>query len=137
MLRPNPPDSRRLSAAAGRLYGLTLGLRWGVALVAWLTLGSWSLWAMRPAVTLLQEHFTWTSLRFSLAAYPWSAVGLTVCIGLTLSVLLHHSRGILWGLSAKERQVLERWAGRIAVQGTRHPLWRWVGRSGRKGQRES
>ncbi|MBF2097543.1 MAG: hypothetical protein IGQ88_04090 [Gloeomargaritaceae cyanobacterium C42_A2020_066] len=137
MLRPNPPDRLRLSSAAGRLYGLTLGMRWAVALVAWLTLGSWSLWAMRPAAILLGEHFTWTSLRFSLATYPWSAVGLTICIGLTLSVLLHHSRGILWGLSAKERQALERWAGQIGVQGTRHPLWRWVGPSGHRGQRKS
>jgi hypothetical protein len=113
-------------AAVQRLHELTVYGRWAVLIGLWLTIGSLSLWGMRDAIGLMQAYFTWAALRHGLIGNPLSTVGLGLCIGLTLGVLIWQSRNILFGLPEADRQRLEKMVLRIRQQGKSHPLWNWI-----------
>lgn len=113
-------------AAVQRLHELTVYGRWAVLGVLWLTIGAFSLWGMRDAIVLMQEYFTWAALRHGLIGHPLSTLGLGVCIGLTLGVLIWQSRNILFGVSKADQQRLEKMVLRIRQQGKSHPLWKWI-----------
>jgi hypothetical protein len=109
-----------------RLNRLTSYGRWMVVLLLWLTVGSLSLWQLRFRIQLLMDYFTWVGVRYGLAYHQGAALGLSFCIGMTLSVLVWHSRNILFGLPKQEQLRLQLQAERIRQQGPTHPLWRWV-----------
>jgi len=97
---------------------------WWRTLGLWLTVGTVSLWTLREEFLFLQQHFTWTALRYGLAYHRLAAIGLGLCVGLTVALLVGESRHILFGLSDSERQRLQRLHHHIEQQGQRHPLWK-------------
>lgn len=109
-----------------RLHRLTVWARWLVVAALWLTIGALSLWGLRYPISLMREHFTWAALRYGLIFHHWSAIGLTVCIGMTVAVLVWQSRNILFGISSQDKQRLKQQVCRIRQQGPSHPLWKFV-----------
>jgi len=109
-----------------RLHRLTVYGRWLLVVFLWLTLAPLSLWNLRKEIEFLQDYFTWVAVRYALLSHPFAAVGLSLCIGMTLSVLIWQSRNILVGMPDSEKQRLEKQVYRIRQQGSSHPLWKWV-----------
>lgn len=109
-----------------RLRDAMLRQWWRTTGLLWLTVGPLSLWALRQDIALLRQHFTWTAVRYGLAYNRLAAMGLGLCVGLTVGLLVGESRHILFGLSAGERRRLEKQLARIHQRGVRHPLWRRI-----------
>ncbi len=109
-----------------RLHELTVYGRWLLVTFLWLTLAPLCLWDLRAEIALLQEYFTWASVRYGLFFHPFATLGLGLCVGMTLSVLMWQSRNILFGMPVAEKQRLEKQVYRIRQQGSSHPLWKWV-----------
>ncbi|MGB6301391.1 MAG: hypothetical protein WBF90_35140 [Rivularia sp. (in: cyanobacteria)] len=109
-----------------RLHRLTVYGRWLLAGFLWVTLAPLCLWELREDIKLLQQYFTWASVRYGLLFNPFAAIGLSLCVGMTTSVLVWQSRNILFGLPVSEKQRLEKQVYRIRQQGSSHPLWKWV-----------
>lgn len=121
-----PEKDPNFQAAVQRLHELTVYGRWLTVLGLWLTVGSASLWSLRYPISLLQDYFTWAAVRWALIFQPFPAMGLGLCVGMTIAVLIWQSRNILVGLPKLERQRLERQVLKIGEQGSSHPLWKWV-----------
>lgn len=128
-----PPDfidpselDPKFQAAVQRLHRMTVIGRWLVVIGLWLTIGVLSLWGLRYPISLMMQYFTWAALRHGLAGNIAATIGLGLCIGMTLSVLIWQSRNILLGLPADERQRLEKTVLKIRQQGSSHPLWKWI-----------
>ena len=79
---------------------------WLVAFGLWLTVGIASIWALRRTWQQLAEYFTWAALRYGLAFNRLAAVGLGLCLGLTVALLIKEARFMLFGLTRKEHQDL-------------------------------
>ncbi|MEO1095798.1 MAG: hypothetical protein AAFX01_12960 [Cyanobacteria bacterium J06638_28] len=79
-----------------------------VTLGLWLTVGALSLWSLRRTFHQLADYFTWAAVKYGLAFNRPAAIGLGLCVGLTVSLLLKESRFLLFGLTDKERKMLER-----------------------------
>lgn len=127
MSYPQPSlDDPVLKNQMKRLHELIVWSRWLVIILLWLVIGSLSWWGMRSDISLLMEHFTWTTVRHSLFHNRLSAIGLGICLGMTTSTLLWQSRNILIGFPLSYRQRLEKQVLKIRQQGSTHPLWRWV-----------
>ncbi|HEY9623316.1 MAG TPA: hypothetical protein V6C78_23370 [Crinalium sp.] len=109
-----------------RLHNLTVYGRWAVVALLWLCLAPLSIWGLRSEIPIWRDYFTWTALRFGLAYHPFSAFGLSLCIGATVAVLLWQSHNILFGPSHRQMKRLENQLLRIRQQGQTHPLWKWV-----------
>ena len=106
-----------------RLRDLLLRRWWRVSGILWLTVGGLSLWHLRGEWVYLHSHFTWTAVRYALAYHRLAALGLGLCVGLTVALLVAESRHILFGLTRSEHERLDRLRLRIEDQGERHPLW--------------
>jgi hypothetical protein len=115
-----------LGWAIDRLHQLTVWGRWLTVAVLWGTVGLWSLWQLRKTWETLRDYFTWSAIRVGLIFHPIAAIGLALCIGMTLSVLIWQSRNVIWGLPDSEQASLKRRVLKIQQQGPSHPLWRWV-----------
>ena len=113
-------------AQVKRLHQLTVYGRWLLVSILWVTLIPWSLWGWRYEISLLRSHFTWAALRYGIIFNPLPALGLTFCIGITVAVLVWHSRNVLLGIPPQEQKRLEQQVSRICQQGQSHPLWKWV-----------
>ncbi len=122
----NLPCDRQQPADLKRLLKLMTYGRWFVVLLLWLTVGLGSLWQLRYRIQLLVDSFTWVAVRYGLAYHQGAALGLFLCLGVTIAVLGWHSRTLLFGLSKQEQLRLQQQAVRIRQQGPTHPLWRWV-----------
>lgn len=109
-----------------RLHQLTVYGRWLVVGLLWLSVAPLSLWGLRREITLWLENFTWAAVRYGLIYNRLPAIGLGLCMGMTLAVLVWQSRNILFGLPRKEQLRLEQQVRRIRQQGPSHPLWRLV-----------
>lgn len=79
---------------------MTLGL--------WLTVGTTSLWGLRRTFEQLRAYFTWAAVRYGLAFNRPAAVGLGLCLGMTVALLMRESRYLLWGLSRRDRAQLSK-----------------------------
>lgn len=112
--------------AIDRLHRLNVVGRWLTLLMIWLTVGGWSLWQLRKTWQILQDYFTWSAIRVGLMFHPIAAVGLGLCIGLTLSTLIGQSRNLIWGLPDYEQVALRVRVLKIQQQGRSHPLWNRV-----------
>ncbi len=99
---------------------------WRVCLALWLTIGLFSLWWVRAEIQTLQQYFTWTAVRFIVVYHRLAAMGLGLCFGLTLALLLSESRQILWGISEGERSRLLSSLEKIYAQGPSHPQWKVI-----------
>jgi len=113
-----------------RLHHLLAWGRWLLVVILWLSVGSVSFMRLWPDLQMLSRYFTWTGLRYSLAFHPFATLGLSICAGLTVAVLLWQSRNIVLSLPQREVRQLERRLSQIREQGASHPLWRWVCREG-------
>jgi hypothetical protein len=109
-----------------RLHRLTVYGRWFVVGLLWLTVGSLSLWGLRYPISLILDHFTWSAVRYGLVFHRLSAIGLAICVGSTLGVLIWQSRNILMGIPDREKKRLEQQVARIRQQGPTHPLWKFI-----------
>jgi hypothetical protein len=107
-----------------RLRALLLRRWWAITGLLWLTVAPLCLWSLRAEIRLLRQYFTWAAVRIGLAYNRPAAVGLGLCLGLTVALLVAESRYMLWGMTRSEQQRLEVWAKRIESQGRSHPLWR-------------
>ncbi|WP_293147162.1 MULTISPECIES: hypothetical protein [unclassified Microcoleus] len=107
-----------------RLHKLTVYGRWLTVILLWISVGSLSIWGLRREIALWLEHFTWAAVRYGLYFHRWSALGLVLCLGMTL-VVLRQSRNVR-GLQEREKQGLEQQVRRIRQQGPSHVLWKWV-----------
>lgn len=121
-MAPVPCDSQ-----LERLRGHVLRRWWQSVVGLWLTVGLASLWALRHEIPTLQQYFTWTAVRYAFVYNRLAALGLGLCVGLTVALLVGESRHILFGLSQEERRRLERLRAKIQHQGPSHPLWRYLG----------
>lgn len=124
MKSPSHPPAH--PAQLQRLHRILLAQWWRRVGLLWLGVGSLSLWALRPELAMLQQHFTWSAVRYALAYNRPAALGLGLCWGLSVALLVAESRHLIWGLSALEQQQLEQQLTEIHRQGPRHPLWRLV-----------
>lgn len=122
-------SKRVLLPEVQRLYQLTVYGRWLVIGTLWLTLAPLSLWGWRYELSLLRSHFTWAAVRYGIIYNRLPAIGLALCIGMTVAVLVGQSRNLLMGMPADEQRRLERQVRRIMEQGPTHPLWKWVCKS--------
>lgn len=113
-------------AEVQRLHELTVYGRWLVVGLLWLSVAPLSLWGLRREIALCLENFTWAAVRYGLLYNRLPAIGLGLCMGMTLAVLVWQSRNILLGLPRKEQLRLEQQVRRIRQQGPSHPLWRLV-----------
>lgn len=86
-----------------------------VTLSLWVTVGALSLWSLRRTFHQLADYFTWAAIKYGLAFNRPAAIGLGLCVGLTVALLFKESRFLLFGLTHRERKMLER-----AVQKQRH-----------------
>ena len=120
------PDDSTFKAQVQQLHRLTVYTRWLVIAILWITVAPLSLWALREEIALLQNHFTWSAVRYGLAYHRFAALGLGLCIGLTTATLVWHSRNILFGVSPADQHRLEQQVCKILQQGPTHPLWKWV-----------
>ena len=109
-----------------KLYNLILYGRWLVVAFLWLSVGSLSLWGLRSEIALWLQYFTWVAVRFALYYNPLPTIGLTVCVVMTISVIVWQSRNILLGLPPEEQRRLEQQVQKIRQQGATHPLWKWI-----------
>lgn len=112
------------SPALEKLRVIILRRWWVINGLLWLVVGSLSLWSLRPEIALLRQYFTWAAVRIGLAYNRPAALGLGLCVGLTVALLLAESRYLLFGLTTVEQQRLEKLLHRIEAQGAAHPLWR-------------
>lgn len=109
-----------------RLYQLTLYGRWVFVAGLWLILAPLSIWGLRDEIPLWLDYFTWTAVRYSLMYNPLSALGLGLCLGSTIAVLVWQGSNILFGVSPGYKRRLEKQLLKIRQQGQNHPLWKWV-----------
>ncbi|MGL5059280.1 MAG: hypothetical protein ACRC62_04790 [Microcoleus sp.] len=119
-------DDQKFQIEVQRLHKLTVYARWLTVTFLWATVGVFSIWGLRREIALWLEHFTWAAVRYGLYFHPLSALGLALCLGLTLGVLTWQSRNLVWGIPLREKQRLERMVRYIHQQGPSHPLWKWV-----------
>ncbi|HEY9782901.1 MAG TPA: hypothetical protein V6D09_22515 [Leptolyngbyaceae cyanobacterium] len=109
-----------------KLYNLILYGRWLVVAFLWLSVGALSLWGLRSEIALWLQYFTWVAVKFALYYNPLPTIGLTVCVVMTISVIIWQSRNILLGLPPEEQRRLEQQVQKIRQQGATHPLWKWI-----------
>lgn len=107
-----------------RLRVILLRRWWRSNVILWLTVGSLSLWSLRGEWAMLRQYFTWTAVRYALAYNRLAALGLGLCMGLTVALLVAESRHILFGLAGSEQQRLDQLHHHILQQGPTHPLWK-------------
>jgi len=119
-------EDDELRQSVKRLHITMVKARWAIVVALWVLLLPPVLWMLRRDIRLMLDTFTWTAVRYALAFKPWVAVALSLCIGMTLGVLVWQSRNILYGLPEKEVKRLQKQAQQICERGDRHPLWRWV-----------
>lgn len=115
-----------IDAQVQRLHRLKVYLRWLFVLFLWSTVGVWSLFQLREEIALWLDYWTWVALRYGLAYNRLPSVGLALCVGTTVSVLIWQSRNILLGIPKQEQKRMEKTIRQIHAKGSKHPLWRWV-----------
>ncbi|MEM0980462.1 MAG: hypothetical protein AAGH78_09320, partial [Cyanobacteria bacterium P01_H01_bin.58] len=73
-----------------------------VTLGLWVTVGALSLWSLRRTLHQLADYFTWAAIKYGLAFNRPAAIGLGLCVGLTVALLFRESRFLLFGLTYRE-----------------------------------
>jgi hypothetical protein len=109
-----------------RLHHFTVYSRWLLVAALWVLIAPISLWALRSEFALWRDYFTWTAVRYTIVYNRLPALGLILCIALTIAILVWQSRNILRGMPQEYVQRLEEQVLQIRRQGKSHPLWKWV-----------
>jgi hypothetical protein len=76
---------------------------WWTTLALWSTVGMISIWGLRRTWQQIAEVFTWAAIKYGLAFNQLAAMGLGLCLGLTVALLVKETRFLLFGLTRKER----------------------------------
>lgn len=100
--------SPRYAPALTTLWRTWMNRWWGFTLGLWFTVAPASLWRLRATWQQLSDVFTWSALRYGLAFNRGAAIGLGLCLGMTVALLLSETRHLYWGLSRRERHHLLR-----------------------------
>ena len=88
---------------------------WLTVLVLWASVGVVSVWSLRRTWEQLADYFTWAALRYGLAFNRLAAIGLGLCLGLTVALLVKETRFVLFGLTTTERKTLREELQKTAV----------------------
>ncbi|MEM8543184.1 MAG: hypothetical protein AAGF66_04205 [Cyanobacteria bacterium P01_H01_bin.119] len=123
---PDGPVDGPSETQLKRLQHLTMTAWWLLCLGLWLSVGALSLWVLRHEVAQARAYFTWAQVRYGLAHNRLPSLGLGLCVGLTVGILVSQSRHILFGWSQQEQKRLRSRLVQIRQQGPSHPLWRLV-----------
>jgi len=123
---PTTDTSADVQDAVKRLHRIRVYGRWAGVAVLWLTVGLVSLWGLRYPISLILDHFTWAAVRYGMIFHPVPAIGVSVCLGMTLGVLIRQGRDRLLGMPQREQKRLAQQVCRIRQQGSSHPLWKVV-----------
>ncbi|NJN21700.1 MAG: hypothetical protein HC812_11625 [Leptolyngbya sp. RL_3_1] len=108
-MSPKPPVPASFSTAQlEQLWRRWMTRWWWMTLGLWSTVGTTSLWSLRPTFEQLRAYFTWTAIRYGLAFNRPAAVGLGLCLGVTVALLVRESRHLVWGLNRRDRAQLTR-----------------------------
>lgn len=81
---------------------------WLITLGLWTTVGAASLWSLRRTFHQISEYFTWAAIRYGLGFNRPAAIGLGLCVGLTVALLVKETRFQLFGLTRQERNDLQK-----------------------------
>lgn len=76
---------------------------WFFTVGLWLTVGAASIWSLRRTWQQVADHFTWAAIRYGLVFNRFAAVGLGLCLGLTVALLVKETRFLFFGLTRQER----------------------------------
>jgi hypothetical protein len=109
-----------------RLHHFTVYSRWLFVAGLWLLVAPLCLWLLRSEIALWKDYFTWTAVRYTIVYNRLPSLGLIICIGATVAILVWQSRNILWGMPQDYVNRLEEQVLQIRRQGKSHPLWQWV-----------
>lgn len=101
--RPHDRSIVRADSHTVALYRRFVRWRWQLVAWAWLAIGVPSAWALRQELGLWQQYFSWVSLRYAIVYHRWPAMGLGLCLGLTVALLVWQSRAMIWGLSVRDQ----------------------------------
>jgi hypothetical protein len=119
-------EKLKLEPKIKKYYQLIVVRQWKIVLICWLTLGIFSFWELRAEFKLWAEYFTWSAVRYALVYHRLSAICLSICIGLTLGLLIRQSKEILWGFSDQEKYRLQQEVDKIFEQGQTHPFYKFL-----------
>jgi hypothetical protein len=119
-------DPLKLEPQLQKIYSLNLYLKWLTVLIFWLSFGLFGIWELREEITLWQQYFTWSALRYALVYHRLAAVCLSICIGLTVGLLITQSRDLLWGISEQEKYRLQQQIDQIFAKGKSHPFYKFL-----------
>ena len=61
---------------------------WVITLTLWASVGVVSIWSLRRTWQQLADYFTWAALRYGLAFNRLAAIGLGLCLGLKVALLI-------------------------------------------------
>ncbi len=126
-MEQNPePDQANFKRQVQKMHQITVYSRWLLIGIFWVTIAPLSLWSLRAEISLWQDYFTWSAVRYGLAYNRLAAMGLGLCIGTTTATLVWHSHNILFGVSSAYQKRLEQQVFKILKQGKTHPFWKWV-----------
>lgn len=116
----------QLLAQMEQLHRVFVVGRWLLVVILWSVLGIASAWALRHEFAMVTHRFTWAAIRYGLAFNIWATLGLSICIGPTVALLVWQTRNLLWGLPKLETVRLQKYVVKIRDQGPKHPLWGYI-----------
>lgn len=119
-------DPLKLEPKIQKIYRINLYLKWITVLIFWLSFGLFGMWELREEIALWQQYFTWSALRYALVYHRLAAIALSICIGLTVGLLITQSRDLLWGISDQEKYRLQQEIDKICAKGKSHPFYKFL-----------
>lgn len=126
LIRSSDSYDAELLAHMERLHRVFVAGRWVLVLILWVVIGIVSTWSLRHEFAMVSHRFTWAAVRYGLAFNIWPTLGLSICIGPTVALLVWQTRNLLWGLPKSESLRLQKYVLKIRDQGPKHPLWGYV-----------
>ena len=126
LIRSSDSHDAELLAHMERLHRIFVVGRWTLVVILWGFIGIASAWSLRHEFAMVSHRFTWAAVRYGLAFNIWSTLGLSVCVGPTVALLVWQTRNLLWGLPRSEILRLQKYVLKIREQGPKHPLWGYI-----------
>jgi hypothetical protein len=114
-------EKLKLEPKVKKVYQINLYRKWRIVAICWLTLGIFSIWELRHEIALWQDYFTWSALRYALAYHRLASLSFSICLGLTIGLLISQCRDILWGISEQEKYRLTQELEKLCNSGKFNP----------------
>ncbi|WP_017305537.1 hypothetical protein [Spirulina subsalsa] len=90
-----------------RLQQLMIYGRWLFVGGCWLIIAPIALLFLQEEISLLQDHFTWATIRYSLEFNPIPSFSIGFCLAITVAVIVGQVTKKVLGLSPREKYQLE------------------------------